>query len=218
MNILLRTTPTVSVLYARRDSVYKTFDNVDVWDQDRDARKYEGDGPVVAHPPCRAWGRLKAFAKPSEGEKLLAISAVKLVRRNGGVLEHPAGSSLWREMDMPRPVEGTDSFGGYTILVNQSDFGHRAQKATWLYIVGPKTCDLPIAPITLGFPDRTVTQLGRAAREHTPVRLARWLVDVAMSTDRSTHAPAQLASSSQAIAKTPDHMAMSIEAQSGFDF
>lgn len=41
----------VSVLYVRNDSVYKELD-VDCWDIERDARKWPGGNPVVAHPPC----------------------------------------------------------------------------------------------------------------------------------------------------------------------
>lgn len=184
----------VAVLFARRDSIYKNFDGCDVWDAQRDARLYAGNWPVVAHPPCRGWGRLKGFAKPAPGELEMGVFAVEVVRRNGGVVEHPAGSTLWREMNMPRPTEGSDEHGGYTIHVNQCDFGHRAQKATWLYIVGCAVPDLPFAPVQLGIPDRKVEQLGRAAREHTPERLARWLVEVARSTDREKpDAPAHLA-------------------------
>ena len=189
----------ISVLFARRDSIYKMFDGCDVWDAERDARNFAGRCPVVAHPPCRGWGRLKGFAKPQPGELELGLLAVDVVRKNGGVLEHPAGSSLWRAKDMPRPTMGIDEFGGYTIHVNQCDFGHRAQKATWLYIVGVTLADLPRPTITLGFPDRTVEQLGRAAREHTPRKMAEWLVEVARSTNRPAAPDLQ----------TPAHLARS---------
>lgn len=43
----------VAVLFARQDSHYKSIAGVDVWDIDRDARKWPGGMPVVAHPPCR---------------------------------------------------------------------------------------------------------------------------------------------------------------------
>jgi hypothetical protein len=49
---------TVAVLFARSDSHYKALPGVDVWDSERDARKWLGGSPVVAHPPCRAWGAL----------------------------------------------------------------------------------------------------------------------------------------------------------------
>ena len=55
---------TVAVLFVRSDSVYKQMADVDCYDIDRDARTWPGGCPVVAHPPCRAWGLLRQFAKP----------------------------------------------------------------------------------------------------------------------------------------------------------
>jgi len=74
----------VAVLFARADSVYKTLPLADVWDIERDARKWPGGCPVVAHPPCRAWGRLRKFAHPRKGERQLAVWAVRQVRTWGG--------------------------------------------------------------------------------------------------------------------------------------
>lgn len=102
---------TVAVLFARADSVYKTLPGVDVWDEARDARKWPGGCPVVAHPPCRAWGKLFYFAKPIDGEKDLALFAVDQVRQFGGVLEHPKDSKLWAAADLPRPGH-VDAWGG----------------------------------------------------------------------------------------------------------
>lgn len=94
-------TRTVTVLFARRDSIYKTLPDCDVWDADRDARLWPGGTPVVAHPPCRLWGRLRHFARKTKGERQLAIMAVRRVRQWGGVLEHPAGSRLWAKASLP---------------------------------------------------------------------------------------------------------------------
>lgn len=74
----------IAVLFARADSVYKTIPGCDVYDIDRDARKWQGGCQVVAHPPCRAWGRLRTFANPRKGERLLATWAVRQVRKWGG--------------------------------------------------------------------------------------------------------------------------------------
>ena len=94
---------TVAVLFARADSCYKALPGCDVWDAERDARRWPGGCPVVAHPPCRAWGRLRHFAKPRPDEKALALWAVEQVRKFGGVLEHPASSTLWPAAGLPAP-------------------------------------------------------------------------------------------------------------------
>ncbi len=63
------------------------------WDEARDARTYAGPWPVIAHPPCRNWGLLKHLATGDDSD--CAPRAVEQVRAFGGVLEHPARSSLW---------------------------------------------------------------------------------------------------------------------------
>ena len=50
--------PDVAALFVRADSIYKLMPGVDAWDIERDARAWPGGSPVVAHPPCRAWGAL----------------------------------------------------------------------------------------------------------------------------------------------------------------
>lgn len=184
-------TKTVAVLFARSDSHYKTLPECDVFDIDRDARTYAGANPIVAHPPCRAWGAFAMFAKPREDEKALAPWAIEQIRKNGGVLEHPNASKLWPELGLPEP--GTvDQFGGWTLPIHQHWFGHRAEKKTRLYIVGCKPRDIPDMPMVLGQATHVIGDVGRASngtkrpevskdeREHTPPELARWLVDLAM--------------------------------------
>jgi hypothetical protein len=180
---------TVAVLFARADSVYKTIPTCDVWDMERDARVWLHEcrqgrrrDPVIAHPPCRAWGRLRAFARPRKGERGLAVRAV------GGVLEHPEGSLLWRACSLPAPGK-RDRFGGWTLGIHQHDFGHLAEKATLLYIVGCDPSDVPPMPaLRLDEPTHVIQSRKRtnyrphvtkADREHTPTPLARWLVELA---------------------------------------
>lgn len=177
----------VAVLFARSDSHYKAIPGCDVWDIDRDALRWLGGAPVVAHPPCRAWGRLRHFANPRPGEKELAIWAVDQVRKFGGVLEHPASSTLWPAADLPAPG-AVDAWGGWTLPIHQNWFGHRAQKSTLLYIVGCKPADLPVMPMVLGEATHVVQSrkrhdhrphISKPEREHTPVELAEWLCEVA---------------------------------------
>ncbi|MGB0664406.1 MAG: hypothetical protein ACPGMR_11535 [Pontibacterium sp.] len=187
-----------AVLFARVDSIYKSMPACDVFDKDRDARSFKGGDVVIAHPPCRAWGRLRKLANPEPGEKELALFAVKCVRENGGVLEHPAGSTLWGVAGLPEPGE-RDGFGGWTLPIHQSSFGHRAEKATYLYICGIEPADVPVMPLVLGRASHVIACPGRrkdgsrlkkgdfgyrpevskAEREHTPAGLAFWLVELA---------------------------------------
>lgn len=189
---------TVAVLFARTDSNYKALPDCDVWDAERDARKWPGGCPVIAHPPCRAWGRLRHFAKPRADEKDLARFAVAQVRKWGGVLEHPESSQLWQDQGLP-PAGKRDEFGGWTLPVHQYWFGHRAQKKTLLYVVGCEPREVPPMPLRLGVSPCVIRldkrradgthirkgdpdwrePLGPAEREHTPPEMAAWLVELA---------------------------------------
>ena len=177
-----------AVLCAMRDSLYKAMPGCDVYDAARDARTFAGGVPVVAHPPCAQWGGLRAFAKGDEAERQLGPWCVGQVRRWGGVLEHPAYSTLWRHEAMPLPGAGADAWGGWTMPIEQRAFGHPAQKKTWLYIVGMRPAALPDFPLSFELPAGTIaTSRGRRLipevpkswRHRTPEPLARWLVSIA---------------------------------------
>lgn len=187
----------VAALYVDPRGPYPRL--VAAWhDETRDARTYGGPAPIVAHPPCGPWGRLRHLCKrPQDAE--LALIAVAQVRVYGGVLEHPAGSLLWAAAGLPRPGEPTDSDGGYTIEVCQCDWGHVARKRTWLYLVG-----IPRSALTFP-PPREPThwisggrgRIGKKAkttpvpagikvcsaqqRRRTPEAFASWLLDLAAS-------------------------------------
>jgi hypothetical protein len=179
---------TVAVLFARGDSIYKGLPGCDVYDAERNALTYQGPHPVVAHPPCRTWGTLSHLFEHPPGERSLAPWAVEQVRKFGGVLEHPAKSRLWPELGLP-VIGERDEFGGWTLAIHQSDFGHRAQKKTRLYIVGCGPLDLPPMPLFLGKPTHVISQnrtlpgwrpdCTEAEQEHTPPTLANWLTEVA---------------------------------------
>lgn len=168
----------VAALYCCNSSPYRRIPGVDVFDLARDARSFSGGVPVVAHPPCRSWGRLRHLAKPRPGERELAFHALASVRSCGGVLEHPFASSFWAAAELPRPGEAADSVGGFTIQIEQGWFGHRAPKATWLYVCGVSPAAFPPLPSRVRA-SHFVELMGRAERERTPVELAYWLVDLA---------------------------------------
>jgi hypothetical protein len=177
----------IAVLFARQDSRYKDFAaQYDVYDIDRDARHFAADYPVIAHPPCRAWGRLSHMANPRPDEKDLAWFALDKVRTNGGGLEHPTGSRLWKEGNLPLMGQGYDDFGGFTLEIDQYDFGHVAHKRTKLYICGITIDQLPKLPPPNTAPtDRSICGNVRGTkrctqyqREYTPDELIEFLTKI----------------------------------------
>lgn len=178
----------IAALFVRTDSRYKEFDIFDVYDINRDARTFNGSYPVICHPPCRAWGRLSHMANPRPDEKDLAIFSVDLIRKNGGVLEHPTGSRLWKEKNLPLQGQGYDSYGGFTIEIDQWDFGHVARKKTKLYICGIKLEQLPELPKPReGVPERSICgnvkgtkRCTQYQREYTPDNLINFLKEICL--------------------------------------
>lgn len=50
----------IAALYVETGGAYFGLPGVDPWDEARDARRYAGPLPVVAHPPCQRYGYEKA--------------------------------------------------------------------------------------------------------------------------------------------------------------
>lgn len=141
----------IAALFVQADGCYANLLGVDPWPEARDARRYAGPWPVVAHPPCQRWGRYWGGA-PTTWPRLKKgddggcfAAALASVRKFGGVLEHPEGSHAWRAFDLNLPPHdggwvNADFEGGWTCCVEQGHYGHRARKKTWLYA---HSIDLP---------------------------------------------------------------------------
>lgn len=187
----------VAALYVQPRSVYHFIDGVDCWDEERDARTYPGTAPVVAHPPCATWGRWAYKAKQPTHDCF--YYAAEHVACYGGILEHPAESAGWREMEWARPQIGLwtpAGDGGWTTEVLQRNYGHLAKKRTWLYYRGratppelnwgpPPSTEWYVATspctrrrIAAGLTTRFI---GQAKAEATPWAFARLLVSIAKS-------------------------------------
>ena len=141
----------IAALYVETGGCYFGLDGVDPWDEHRDARRYAGPWPVVAHPPCQRWGNYwhGSTRKPHQyklGDDGGCFgAALAAVRRWGGVLEHPANSRAWSRFELNKPDRAggwvvADWDGGWTCCVEQGFYGHFARKPTWLYAHG---VDLP---------------------------------------------------------------------------
>lgn len=143
--------PTIAALYVETNGAYYNLPGVDPWDEERDARLYDGPYPVVAHPPCQRWGKFWAgqplhIKRTGERKRKgddggCFDAALTAARRWGGVIEHPWQSHAWAHfnLNMPPRTGGwvvADFHGGWTCCVEQGRYGHYARKPTLLVAYG----------------------------------------------------------------------------------
>lgn len=196
------TQPSIAALYVETDGAYFGLDGVEPWDKVRDARIYAGPHPVVAHPPCQRWGSM-AFVNHARygGEHNMPrndggcfAAALHAVRLWGGVLEHPAKSRAWDWFGITKPTglgwSKCASTGGWVCEVWQSAYGHRANKATWLLVCGPRPPELdwsrPVGTHQVGFHDqrgkeRNKPTLPSSEANATPPAFRDLLISIARS-------------------------------------
>lgn len=184
---------TVAALFVAKGGCYFGLDDVDPWDEARDARLYAGPHPVVAHPPCQLWVNFAALNykryggdhnRPGNDGGCFA-SALASVRTWGGILEHPAYSHAWIRNGLPAPraSQWSSGSGGRVAEVWQSAYGHRARKRTWLFAVGvgPAPLDWSRAPGTAqcGWFDRIKPTLSKRDASATPFPFRDLLLSIA---------------------------------------
>jgi hypothetical protein len=180
----------IAALFIDERGPYVGLDGVDAWGESRDARLYAGPHPVVAHPPCERWGRYatggpsgRTRRTPGDDGGCFA-AALAAVRRWGGVLEHPANSLAWRAHDLNRPIAGAgwtaaDLHGGFTCLVDQGNYGHRAQKPTWLYAVSKRLPSLDWSRATGRPVNGALELMSKKQRRLTPEPFRDVLIQIA---------------------------------------
>lgn len=194
----------LAALYVQKNGVYYGLPDVDPWDEERDARLYDGPHPVVAHPPCSRWCRLAGLVEARWGHKKgdddgCFEAALRAVRTWGGVLEHPAYSDAWAAFDLPKPPNGggwvRGICGGWSCHVEQGRYGHVAKKATWLYAFGVRslptlrwgsTPDSEITHAVSWCGNRTWKgsdrpRVGKKEASRTPLHFRDILLDIARS-------------------------------------
>jgi hypothetical protein len=89
---------------------------------------------------------------------------------------------------------GIDEFGGFTIQIDQWDFGHVAHKNTSLYICGININDLPeLPPKREGIPERSIcgnvkgtVRCTQYQREYTPDGLINWFINLCSIINKRT--------------------------------
>lgn len=194
----------VCALFVDRRGVYPTLLGPDrCWDDSRDARRYSGTEPVVAHPPCNLWvnmaavnwkryGRQKPAWKPGGDDGGCFAAALFAVRMLGGALEHPAGSHAWKHFGLRAPAQPGrwENYGrDWVCEVWQHAYGFGARKRTWILYCGQR------APFDLRWERNSATvthhcghdakwrtnkkRLERRAASATPEAFARELIRLA---------------------------------------
>jgi hypothetical protein len=209
INVLeeIMNTKYIAVLFAQEQGVYWGWPWLDVWDIKRDARQYTGNFPVIAHPPCQLWGALASVNyarwggehnKPGNDGGLFEF-ALRQVDRCGGVLEHPAKTKAWNEYGLNKPEKGKwiESGDGWVCEVWQSAYGHKANKATWLYYKGyQKPFELiwetPRGTHQVGQPDkrgkdRNKPTLSKKEANATPLKFRDELLRLALYTKEKSN-------------------------------
>lgn len=192
----------VAALFVQPDGCYSVCSDIDAWPEHRDARLYDGKLPVVAHPPCQLWGNMAAVNyarwggehnKPGNDGGCFA-SALSSVRRCGGVLEHPAKTRAFAAHGIPKPYGigwNRIAENEYVCEVWQSAYGHRANKATWLYYCGKNPphelrWDRPKGTHQVGFQDqrgkaRNKPTLSKKEANATPIAFRDELIKLAQN-------------------------------------
>ena len=167
----------IAALFVQTQGIYFS-EGIEAYDEARDARTYNDNYPVICHPPCQLWGKMAnvnykrwggEHNKPKNDNGLFKF-ALDTVNRCGGVLEHPAMTYAFAEYGIDKPVGigWTKSGIGWVCEVWQSAYGHRANKATWLYYYGKKkpfdlNWNRPVGTHQIGFQD----QRGKAFNKPT---------------------------------------------------
>lgn len=186
----------IAALFVETNGCYYGLPDVDPWNRERDARKYAGPHPVVAHPPCERFGR---WAGEDAGmDDGCFRAAYACVRVYGGVLEHPADSLAWDMFGIIKPPRSggwvSAGDGCWTCCVEQGHYGHRARKATWLYAssgtdlpslkwgpseaaIKPRPGRDPIRERRIG----AVQRMSRKERRATPIPFRDLLLSIARS-------------------------------------
>lgn len=177
----------INALFVETNGIYYNDTRIIPWSILEDAFNCKNGVPAIAHPPCERWGRYWSGGPSAKSKKLLGDDGCSFafslwyVRTFGGVIEHPEASIAWRYFGLKCPPKAggwvsVDSFGGIGCCVEQGNYGHKARKATWLYVNKLKTKELIWGRangkqrIDEGFRSKEQAKEARASENFSPVK------------------------------------------------
>ena len=143
----------INALFVETNGVYFNLPSVEAWDIKRNAFNCKNGAPAIAHPPCKRWGRYWQGGPSVEVPRILGDDdccfaySLWYVRSFGGIIEHPEASYAWPYYGLKKPPKSgnwieVDNYGGMGCCVEQGHYGHKARKATWLYVNKVKPIEL----------------------------------------------------------------------------
>lgn len=160
----------VSVLCCHKRSIYKTMD-VDCYDIDRDCRIFKGNNMVICHPPCRTFSKLRWHVKNKGDDLAIADFCIETLKKNGGILEQPARSTMLKKFGLHDPV-----------YVDQFWFDYPVRKATWLWFFD---CDPLTIPLKLNnLSVNSIENMSYFQRSATTRKFADYLINCIKRSDR----------------------------------
>lgn len=135
----------INALFVETNGIYFNHPSIEPWDIERNAFNCKNGAPAICHPPCKRWGRYWSGGPSVKVKRLLGDDggafafSLWYVRTFGGVIEHPEASHAFNFYGINKPPKTggwvkADNFGGYVCCVEQGHYGHKARKATWLYL------------------------------------------------------------------------------------
>ena len=157
----------ITILCADDNSNYfRLNDNdLDIYTRNRDAWSYNGTNPVICHAPCQQWSRMRGFANFNMSEKMIAYHCWELMLRNGGIFEHPAGSSFFKAVKADfKNIQSVDQWWWH----------FPTRKRTYLYLNGIK---LQSTALNFGRYRNDLHNIPQKARSAMPVEFCKFLVD-----------------------------------------
>lgn len=158
----------ISVLCISERSNYRRYNDLDLWDEKRNAYNFTGTNPIITHAPCAQWSRLKGVAHKNDYIKKLAPWCFDRVLENGGIFEHPLESSIWKYMGK-KP----------TVNVQMNWFDMPVKKKTGLYF---SKCEPDLVPISFNAITHAVgysqnfKEWPKHRRSETPTKMIDWFL------------------------------------------
>jgi len=140
--------------------------NLDIYSASRSMLLFNDSCPVICHPPCAQWSRLKNFAHVNDELKKLAPLCYDIVNSNGGILEHPSGTSLFKTVKADT---------NKILSVDQHWWNFPARKRTYLYFHKVKPISFPLN--LNAYPGKVSLNIPTQMRSRGTIEFNEWLIN-----------------------------------------